>query len=204
MEAGMSANHAVSCVSFAMICLASLCLPRHAEGAPGDSYIVAYAGRYSDSALAEDILTLQEIVFEDAYLATVGYGRIFRQPSERRHWEMEAQLARWFGDQTNYELNAAVIHRWNAFPWDHRIDTSLAIGNGLSWATDTPELEEKLEVDGTERLLYYLSLEAAFSPPTSDRWAVILRMHHRSGMFGLFGVSSGSNTLSLGLRFNLN
>lgn len=193
----------MSCASFAIFCLVSLCLPRHVEGAPGDSYIVAYAGRYSDSALAEDILTLQDVVFEDAYLATVGYGRVFRQPSERRQWELEGQLGKWYGDQTNYEINAAVNHRWTVFPWDHWIDTSLALGNGLSWATDTPELEEQLEADGTERLLYYLNLEATFSRPSSDRWAVILRIHHRSGVFGLLGVSGGSNTLSLGVKYNL-
>ncbi len=100
-------------------------------------------------------------------------------------------------------MNAAVNHRWNVFPWDHRVDTSLAIGNGLSWATSTPELEEKFEAEGTERLLYYLNLEATFSPPSTDRWAIILRIHHRSGVFGLFGVDGGSNTLSLGMRFNL-
>ncbi len=199
----MSTNDAISCTFFAMICLVSLCFPRYAEGADGDSYLVAYAGQYSDSSLAEDILTLQDIKFEDAYLATVGYGRVFRRPSERRQWELEGQLGKWYGDQTNFELNAAVNHRWTVFPWDHRIDTSLALGNGLSWASDTPELEQKLEADGTERLLYYLSLEAAFSPPTSDRWAIIIRIHHRSGVFGLFGVKGGSNALSLGVRFNL-
>ncbi len=183
--------------------LVSVQFAHPAVGDEGDQFFVAYAGQYSDSTLAGEILALQPIKFEDAYMATVGLGKVFARPNERRQWELEVQLAKWFGDQDNFEFNVAAIHRWKRFPWDHHVDTSLAFGSGLSFASETPKLEEELETTGSNPLLVYLSLEAAFSPPGSEHWAVFLRIHHRSGVFGLInGVDGGSNTLTLGMRFN--
>jgi hypothetical protein len=48
-------------------------------------------------------------------------------------------------------------------------------------------------------LLHYVMLEASFGLPNS-RWSVVARVHHRSGIFGLFS-HSGSNVLSAGLRY---
>jgi len=48
-------------------------------------------------------------------------------------------------------------------------------------------------------LLHYLLLEATFGPPNSP-WSVVTRIHHRSGIFGLFS-HSGSNVISAGVRY---
>jgi hypothetical protein len=45
-------------------------------------------------------------------------------------------------------------------------------------------------------------VELAFAPPSQPNWSVFLRVHHRSGVHGLFnGVSGGSNFLALGVRY---
>jgi hypothetical protein len=44
-----------------------------------------------------------------------------------------------------------------------------------------------------------LSMEAAFRLPGSP-WSMVARLHHRSGIFGLFS-HSGSNLVELGLRY---
>ena len=191
----------------AIIATACLGLPDstcQAEGTGGGRYLAASVGQYSDSSLVEEILPLRKIQFEDAWLASIAYGRVIGRPSGRRQWELEGQIGKWFGDQSNFEFNAAINHRWADLPWDRWIDTSLAVGNGLSLANKVPEVEDELEVGGTTRLLYYLSLEVSFAPPADDRWAITLRIHHRSGVFGLFsGVDGGSNALTLGVRFHL-
>ena len=165
-------------------------------------YLAFYLGQYSDSSLVEEILPLRQVVLEDAYLATVAMGQVVSQPNQRRRWEFEAQVGKWFGRQTNAELNVAVNHRWLSPPWDRWVDTSFAIGNGISLATHIPKLEAELEQDGSTRLLYYLSLEATFRLPRQERWSLLFRIHHRSGVFGTFnGVDGGSNTLAIGLRY---
>jgi hypothetical protein len=42
-------------------------------------------------------------------------------------------------------------------------------------------------------------VEAAFRLPGSP-WSMVARLHHRSGIFGLFS-HSGSNLVELGLRY---
>jgi hypothetical protein len=83
----------------------------------------------------------------------------------------------------------------------HRyLDTSFAFGGGLSQATEVPVLERR-DPDSSEAsaLLHYLMVEAAFRLPGSP-WSMVARLHHRSGIFGLFS-HSGSNLVELGLRY---
>src|SRR5262249_32368366 len=56
--------------------------------------------------------------------------------------EFETQIVKHFGGQDNFEFNLPLIVRWNAFPWDEFIDTSIAFGDGPSLATETPDLEK--------------------------------------------------------------
>ncbi len=80
---------------------------------------------------------------------------------------------------------------------------SVSLGNGLSYATDIPEIESAY-LSKNSRLLYHLVFEFTFGlePRKSDStYEALLRLHHRSGFFGLFdGVVGGSDFLCLGLR----
>jgi hypothetical protein len=93
------------------------------------------------------------------------------------------------------------VFRWQPFPWDRYLDTSFAIGEGLSYATDDPEIETEKH-DRTSRVLNYLMLELAVAVPQQPRWTLFGRVHHRSGVFGLFdGVTGGSNVVGAGIRY---
>ena len=46
-----------------------------------------------------------------------------------------------------WEFNGLIIARWRLFPWDKYLDTSFAIGDGISYATEVPEIEEKKDTD---------------------------------------------------------
>lgn len=102
---------------------------------------------------------------------------------------------------TIYEFDPYVEGRWTNFPWNRFVTTSFAIGEGISYATSIPSLEKKSSPD-TKRLLNYLLLEATFALPEHPCLQLVLRIHHRSGAFGLYHAgNTGSNNIGLGLRY---
>lgn len=100
-----------------------------------------------------------------------------------------------------YEFDPYLIFRFSSFPWNHYIDTSLAIGEGASYVTAIPSLEQKDNVS-TKHLLNFLMFEATFAHPSYRQWQLLTRIHHRSGAFGLYNAdNSGSNDVSIGIRY---
>lgn len=108
------------------------------------------------------------------------------------------------GEPTIYEFDPYFSFRWANLPWNQYINTSFAIGEGISYATSTPALEKDGNSD-TKRLLNYLMLEATFALPNYPRWQLVARIHHRSGAYGLYRAgNTGSNDVGLGLRYLFN
>lgn len=115
------------------------------------------------------------------------------------------------GSSHHREYNAALILRWHKFPWDNYLDTSLAFGNGISYATKYPPYEtdphgqlhgKEHEINKVSKILYYLLIEWNFTHPKITPWSVFVRIHHRSGIFGLInGVDGGSNFIGSGIRY---
>jgi hypothetical protein len=66
----------------------------------------------------------------------------------------------------------------------------------MSWATRRPILEAE-----TRRHLHHLIAEVEVAPVRGRPVSLVLRVHHRSGVFGLYGASGGMNYLTLGLRY---
>ncbi len=162
-------------------------------------YLGIYGGRAVYDTL-KDILSDRD--YADSYAVALLAGR---ELTRHRHYlslEAEGQYVKHFGYQTHAEFNALIALRWLLFPWDRYVDTSFAVGEGLSYATSQPNIEVEKH-DRSARLLNYLMFELAGSLPQHPQWAVFLRVHHRSGVFGLFsGVSGGSNVVGLGVRYN--
>lgn len=137
----------------------------------------------------------------DSHILVGAMGWTFYRPANRL-WslELEANVARHFGIQDHYEFNAPVLTlRWDSFPWDKVLDTSLAYGLGPSYATKLPEYERQKSGD-TEQFLLFWHIEAALGLPGSN-WSTILRLHHRSSGYGMFADKGGSNILTMGLRY---
>ncbi len=105
-----------------------------------------------------------------------------------------------------YEIDPFLMFRWNKFPWNHYLLTSFGIGEGISYATRIPFEEARdaeLAGDNTKHLINFLVLEATVGLPQKPEWQLVTRIHHRSGAFGTYGAgNSGSNALSLGLRYS--
>jgi hypothetical protein len=165
-------------------------------------FLTAYGARWISQGDLGGALRAELPDAEDSGLAVVALGRPVAHLGEHIRLEVEGQLGKHFGEQDHFELNGAVFARWLTFPWDERLDTSVALGEGLSYASDIPELEERTHPErGTARLLNYLAFELEVSPPAAPRWGFVARLHHRSGVFGLFdGVRGASDFFGIGLR----
>lgn len=121
-----------------------------------------------------------------------------------RYWngnltlEMEGQVAKHFGRQTHWELNAPLVARWHHFPWNQMLATTAAFGIGPSWSSTTPPLEVETR-GGSQPWLFHWFMELTVGPPGED-WSASLRLHHRSTGFGLTGERGGLDTLTIGIR----
>lgn len=110
---------------------------------------------------------------------------------------------------TFYEMDGVLVLRWLKFPWSDYIDIDFAAGEGFSYSTMYPPIEEEPHSVNhgfdyhKSKFLNYLMLELTFALPQYSSWHVIYRVHHRSGDFGLInGVADGSNYLCLGIRYD--
>jgi hypothetical protein len=161
--------------------------------------MTGYVGRITSVNAWHDIfLNPDDFEFADAYLAAFALSH----PLRRYHGddlglETEGQVVYNFGDQSHWEFNALLAARWYRFPWNDSVETTVAFGAGLSWAAEVPEVEVELE-GSSEQLLIYWHLEMTLARPGA-RWATILRLHHRSGGFGLLADDGGMNALCVGL-----
>jgi|LGVF01.1.fsa_nt_gb hypothetical protein len=176
-----------------------LLLGSHCQAMADDSWFVSlYGGRASYDDLAN---AFSEKDFVDSYVAVLAVGKGLADYKHYLRLEGEGQVAKHWGEQDHFEFNALLGLRWLPFPWDRYLDTSFAMGAGLSYATDEPEIEVEKN-DRTARLLGYLMFELAMVVPRQPNWTLFARVHHRSGAFGLFdGVSGGSNVVGAGLRY---
>lgn len=175
------------------------CSPAWGEG---QWHVSAYSAKNTPDRIAE-VFREMEAAPRRSYLDAVTLGRVFSQGRWVR-WEWEGQLVKHRGLQDHWEANAVLVARWMYFPWDHWLDTRLAVGEGLSYASEVPPLEPRADSDegDSSRLLNYLSVELEFVVPGTSRWSTYTRIHHRSGVAGIFGgVEGGSNFIGLGVRY---
>jgi hypothetical protein len=146
-------------------------------------------------------ITEGQVDLADSYIFGLAGGQEIYRYKKWIGLEWEGQVAKHFDLQDHWEFNILISPRWHVFPWDRFLDTSFAFGNGLSYATEDPEIEI-IKNDETSRLLHYFYFELDFKIPKQDHWSVYTRIHHRSGVFGLFdGVHGGSNFFTGGVRY---
>lgn len=142
--------------------------------------------------------------FEKSYPIGVGVGKqITPILDDQLDFEMESQLVQHTGRQTHQEFQPFVfIFRWLDFPWNDSLKTSLAVGDGLSVATEKPKLEvKKRGKKKSNAPLNYVLIELTFANPDTPEWDAFLRYHHRSGMFGTYNNTwDASTAFMLGVK----
>ena len=168
-----------------------------------DAWNVALYGAKNSPDRFVDILSRPPPEMRSSWLYAMTLGYTFYQGAGVR-MEAELQFARHTGMQRHYELNAIYLGRWSTPFLDAGRDLNLALGHGLSWASEVPPIEPRSDPDEEEstRLLHYLLLEVEYRPSREHPWSAFTRIHHRSGVFGLFdNVRGGSNFIALGIRY---
>ena len=161
-------------------------------------FLTAYAGAHAQEDI-HDVVTFQPKFEDNAYIGVVALAREIWHYKKYLSFELEGQVAKHFNKDTHWELVGALVGRWNYFPWDKYVDTSLAIGDGISYYTDVSEVE-KDDDDDAQRALNYLLVEVALGLPEYPKWDLVFRIHHRSSVFGLVGAG-GSNFVGAGIKF---
>jgi hypothetical protein len=165
-----------------------------------DFAVTVYGGRMTDGDFGDSLTGQAEFI--DAYIVVAALSWTFAWFYEDAlSFELEGQVGKWFGDSDNWEFNVPVAIRWSKFPWNKHVATSLAYGLGPSFASEEPKAE--IDIHGTtQKFLVYWYGEITLGPPESN-WESVLRIHHRSGAFGLVADrgEGGSNTLCLGLKY---
>lgn len=102
-----------------------------------------------------------------------------------------------------YQFNPMLIFRWLNFPWNNTLRTTLAIGEGVSYSSRIPsrEIRDTKKAESAAKFLNFLMFEASFALPKYPNSELVYRIHHRSGVFGLYtkGIT-GSTAVAIGFR----
>lgn len=118
--------------------------------------------------------------------------------------EVEGGIAKRFGEDHQIEVDLAPVVRWKQFPWNEYLYTNLRVGLvGASYVNSISSWEQENSDNGRgSRFLNFLVPELTFASAADASWESLIRIHHRSGIYGMInGVQGGSNYISVGIRF---
>jgi hypothetical protein len=165
---------------------------------PDYKWLLTIYGGISAQDTLGDVLSFQATFPDDVYIGVVALARELWRYKHLLGIEAEGQVGKYFGDEHQWQFNGLLIGRWHKFPWDHYLNTSLAIGEGLSYNTEVSDVEERDDEDAT-KLLNYLLFELTLGLPSQPRWDFVVRIHHRSSIKGVIGAA-GSNFVCAGIK----
>ena len=173
----------------------------HAAPAAAGGAWTAYTGRFAQNPWEDFFLNPGNIEYKRAWLLVGARSWELARPHPRLTLEGELQVGRFVGDQDHWEVNGALGARYRLTGPAVGVRASVAFGLGPSWASRDPVLERRLNGENeTAAWLVYWYLEADVAPRSWGPWSAVVRLHHRSGAFGLVAEEGGSNVPSLGLR----
>jgi hypothetical protein len=163
-----------------------------------------YAGELYKSQYISILYRPQDIQLSPSYLvaANVDY-RIYKSDDIPIQFEGEFDIAKRFHGANEFDVVLAPFVRWTSFPWNRLLYTNARLGAaGLSYTSGVSAWER--QNSGNNRgsnFLQFGAMEVSFAARENARSEVFVRVHHRSGVFGLInGVNGGSNYLSFGFR----
>src|ERR1700694_961282 len=118
-------------------------------------------------------------------------------------FEVEVGAGERFKHFSSPEGWVALYLRFDWFPWNNFVYTTVAINTGLDYVQKVSpvELDSCLGRGNPNcsNLLHYLGPEITFASPDNPNSEIVIRWHHRSGIFGLMSDTwGGSNILPAG------
>ncbi len=168
--------------------------------------VTLYGGQLDSADLGQIFYSGQ---FEPSSLVALAISREFARWGRYVAWEVEGEGAKHFSQSNDrlyessaWEFDAALVGRWLYFPWNRYVVTTFAVGEGLSYSTGKL-LFEPTDQRLAQNLLDYMLFELTFALPQCQHWSIVTRVHHRSGIYGLFpgDIHQGSNFLCTGIKY---
>ncbi len=174
--------------------------------------VMVYRGWTSTKSLNESLRFQFDYAEEDMYAVDLAYTLAQTNPINRllryirSTFQLGGTLAYRRDRENNEDVGELALYfalRWRDFPWNHYVATTLAIGEGISYATEAPEEEKEDDPNDSQSLMNFLVFEATFAHPQHPHLQLVYRLHHRSGAYGIFDSRDfGSNVLGLGVRYH--
>jgi hypothetical protein len=172
-----------------------------------DCAFSVFGGDYVENSLGQVIVTkpqppLTWDYHTDDHIIATAFSRRTRLYWGHVDFEPEIGIGQRFGQQNETEVWAALFFRYHGFPWDKYVITTIAASTGLNWASDVSEVEQERAHDGEgSQLMHYFAPEVTFALPSAPNSQLFLRMHHRSGVFGLVSDAwGGAQYGTIGVR----
>lgn len=185
-----------------------------AQQANSPNAVTFLVGRGTDTDFTTIISTPWETHFVDLTMLGVTYSYRLGTLNEL----FDSDTLGYFGDHLTVEPEAGAAYRWglesqgefwgslyfryDGLPWNDTIYTTLALNTGLSILTESSDFERDRSDGDSSLVLHNFSPEITFADPDYKDIELVVRLHHRSGIFGTIdGVYSGSTFVATGLRF---
>lgn len=209
-EGGRVSERSRSCAALAAAPIVFLFVLGAAPSAGADPHLdrnrpyyvnVLFYGAGENRYLTRLLLRPDEARFTEDRLTAVSLGYEYARALDGRlAFEVEGFYGFHHPRGSHHEVGLALNARWRDFPWNRWVPTTVAIGMGPSWTTGLLPIEQG---DGRRsKLLNQFNIEATIAYPYVPELALVGRIQHRSGMFGLIrGVEQGSNFVMLGVKW---
>lgn len=172
--------------------------PAVANGEPALWSVSLFGGPASRVAMSETLKSLPDYADSGDRILAMALSREMIRPAPSLGLELEVMAAHHFGKQRYQEFALALNTRWHDFPWNRWLPTTMAVGIGPSYTTAYSDIEFE-PGDTRSRVLNQFNLEADFGLPSRPNTSLLVRLQHRSGMFGLIDQGS-SDFLTFGVR----
>lgn len=196
---------------FAIICSSNL--KSEQEYSKSRYKLLASGGLFINADLLP-ISTQGDISYKKSYIGVLGLNYDLQKKLGILNLELEGLLGKHKGEMNHSELGGVLVAR---IPNLILKPMSFAFGEGLSWASENPFLENRKKgwdrgSFNTENIesrpfLNYLMFELDYGIPSiSLQPKVFVRIHHRSGIWGTFcppDPPCGSNFLTYGVKVSL-
>jgi hypothetical protein len=163
-----------------------------------------YGGALTHEAFASIFYQPQKWSFSPSYLveSNLTY-RLYKMPTLPLQFDLDMDAGKRFGQAHQWDFGIVPMARWMSFPWNKYLYTNLRIGaGGVSYVTGISQWElQNSENDKGSRFLHFLVTELTFSSGPDANWEAFIRVHHRSGIYGMInGVYGGSSYVTAGYR----
>jgi hypothetical protein len=173
----------------------------------GDCGAAIYAGTYVEDSMSDLLLTSPQSPThwdygDNDHIVATAVSREVLRFWKRWTLEPEAGIARRFGRQEATELWGGAFFRYRGFPWDDIVLTTAAVSTGLNWATEVTTVEkDRADDDVGSQWMHFFAPEITFAAPSRPNVELLIRFHHRSGVFGLVSdAQGGAQYLTAGIR----